>query len=70
MITNPMYGPAFQEDYKRYFRDLYERGVSFTVASDAHDINSIVRAKLAAQYLDEIGVPDERIVVPPPSDLS
>jgi len=70
IITNASYGPEFQEDYKRYFRDLYERGVSFTVASDAHDINTIVQAKLAAQYLDEIGVPDERIVVPPPSDFS
>ncbi len=70
IITNPMYGPAFQEDYKRYLRDLYERGVSFTVSSDAHDINSVGRSKLAAQYLDEIGVPDDRIVVPPPSDFS
>jgi histidinol phosphatase-like PHP family hydrolase len=70
IITHPCLGPEFQEDYKRYFWDLYERGASFTVCSDAHDINQIASTKLAAQYLDEIGVPDERIVIPPPSDFS
>ena len=70
VTDNPNYTAEFQEDYKRYFRALYERGVSFTVASDAHDINDLARTKLAAQFLDEIGVPDDRILIPPPSDLA
>ncbi len=69
ILTAPMFTRSFLEDYQNYISRLNELGVSFTVASDAHDISVIEKAKLAAKFLADAGVPDERIVVPPASDL-
>lgn len=70
IITNDAYTPRFVDDYRAYMARLCELGATFTVASDAHDINRMAEAKLAAQFLSDAGVPDDRIVLPPASDLS
>ena len=69
-ITHHMYyTDQLKEDYTAYMAALCERGVTFTVCSDAHDIEHLARATDAAQVLADAGVPDDRIKVPAPSKL-
>ncbi len=69
IIHHANYTDRFKDDYKAYLGALCERGVTFTLCSDAHDIEHLQRAGDAAAFLADAGVPDERIVVPAPSSL-
>ncbi|MCD6361532.1 MAG: hypothetical protein J7M38_11810, partial [Armatimonadetes bacterium] len=69
IITNPFYGPDFEEDYGRVFAILREEGAKFTTCSDAHDIDQIGRSRLAAEFLERIGADDDDLLVPEPTDL-
>ena len=69
IIHHARFTQRMLDDYREYIVALYERGVNFTVCSDAHDIENLVRAKDAAKFLADAGVPDERIVVPEPTEL-
>lgn len=69
IIYHARFTDRFKDDYLQYMAALCERGVSFTVCSDAHDIEHLQRASAAAQLLADAGVPDERIAVPAPSEL-
>ncbi len=70
IIHHPHFEQQMLDDYREYLADLCERGVTFTLCSDAHDIDRLEWAKDAAGFLVEAGVPDEQIFVPEPSDLS
>jgi histidinol phosphatase-like PHP family hydrolase len=65
IIHHAHYTDRFLDDYREYMVSLCERGVTFTVCSDAHDISALERATDAAQFLADAGVPDDRIAVPP-----
>lgn len=67
ILRHRAFTERFRDDYMAYMAALCERGVTFTVCSDAHDINQLEAATDAAQFLAEAGVPDDRIVAPEPS---
>jgi histidinol phosphatase-like PHP family hydrolase len=69
IIYHGEYDERFLDDYREYIAALCERGVTFTVCSDAHDIAQLDYAGDAAQFLADAGVPDEQIAVPPVSQL-
>jgi len=69
IIHHARYSERLIDDYRDYMAALCERGVNFTVCSDAHDISHLERASDAAQFLADAGVPDDRIVAPPASDF-
>jgi histidinol phosphatase-like PHP family hydrolase len=61
---NPKYSDQFKEDYRRYVALLNEQDVMFSLASDAHNINTLGITRGAEALLEELGVPDERIWTP------
>ena len=61
---SPRYGDRFHEDYKRYIALLNEQEVTFALASDAHNIKSLGASRRGDAFLEELGVPDERIWTP------
>ncbi len=67
ILHHARYTEKFIDDYREYVVALCERGVTFTVCSDAHDISQLERASDAAQFLADAGVPDDRIAAPPAS---
>ncbi len=69
IIHHKHYGERFLDDYAEYVAALCERGVTFTVCSDAHDIEQLSFAGDAARFLADAGVPDDRIAVPQASEL-
>jgi len=70
IIHQGSYAERFLDDYQQYVARLCELGADFTVASDAHDISKVREAKDAARFLADAGVPDDRIVGPPATDLA
>ena len=70
ILYHPHYSEKMVDDYRNYLAALCERGVTFTLCSDAHDIGNLERAKDAARFLAEAGVPDEQIAVPAATDLA
>lgn len=69
ILYHPHYSDKMVADYSDYLAALCELGATFTLCSDAHDISNLERAKDAAQFLADAGVPDEQIAVPEPSEL-
>lgn len=61
---NAAYSQRFHEQYKEYIALLNEQGVTFALASDAHNINTLGITRGADTFLEELGVPDERIWTP------
>jgi histidinol phosphatase-like PHP family hydrolase len=64
IIHHQRYTDRFKDDYREYLAALCERGVTFTLCSDAHDIEQLSFAGDAAQFLADAGVPDEQIAAP------
>ena len=69
ILGHPHYSEKMLADYSDYIAALSERGVTFTLCSDAHDISKLEHAKNAAKFVADAGVPDEQIAVPEPSEL-
>ena len=71
ILVNPDYSPRFQAQYRDYLSLLNERGVYFSLGSDAHDINALESIQAAQQMVRDIGIPQERIWQPsaPPVNL-
>lgn len=55
------YGERFSKQYREYIGALNDHGVSFTIASDSHDINQLQGITLAETVAREVGIPPERI---------
>ena len=64
IIHHARYTDRFKDDYMEYIAALSERGVTFTLCSDAHDIEKLSYATDAAQFLADAGVPDDQIAAP------
>jgi len=69
IVYHQRFTERFKDDYREYLAALCDRGVTFTVCSDAHDIAQLDYATGAAQLLADAGVPDEQIMVPGASEL-
>lgn len=61
ILVNPHYGPRFQAQYRDFLSLLNERGVHFSLGSDAHDINALDHIQAAQQLVRDIGIPLERV---------
>lgn len=68
IIHHQCYTDRLKDDYREYLAALCERGVTFTLCSDAHDIEQLSFATDAAGFLADAGVPDEQIVAPEVSE--
>lgn len=55
------YPEPLRRSYADYVAQLDEQGVTFALASDAHDISQLGCTALAEDILEQLGVPDERI---------
>jgi histidinol phosphatase-like PHP family hydrolase len=69
IIQHQRYTDRFKDDYREYLSQLSERGVTFTLCSDAHDIEQLDYATDAAQFLADAGVPDGQIEAPVVSEV-
>ena len=64
IFCNPTYSDRFKQDYAEYVADLHAEGATFSVASDAHDINHLGSTRVVEDVLESIGVEDTRIWLP------
>ena len=58
MKFNP---PSYLEEYVEFLSILADEGVTFSLGSDAHELNEIETIRLAWQVVDRLGIPDSRI---------
>jgi len=61
---------SYFEEYVDYIAILAEEGVTFSLGSDAHELDEFETIKLAWDVVDRLGIPDERIWHPscPPAN--
>jgi histidinol phosphatase-like PHP family hydrolase len=60
-LTNPSYPDDFVPQYVDYLALVADAGATFTVGSDAHDINRLQDIQAAWRVVDQLRLPDERI---------
>jgi len=65
IFTNTRYyGPAFQEDYKRYLYTLASYGAKIAIGSDAHDIRTVGACQVAGRNVREAGIRPDQLWIP------
>jgi len=52
---------SYFEEYVQYLSILAEEDVTFSLGSDAHELNEFEMIRLAWDVVDRLGIPDERI---------
>jgi len=60
-LVNPAYGEEYVREYVEFLSVLAEEGATFSVGSDAHDINRLGTIHAAWDVVERLGLPPERI---------
>jgi len=69
-LTNPAYPDDFVGRYVDYLAIVAEAGATFSVGSDAHDINRLRDVEAAWRVAEQLGLSDDRIWRPKAAALS
>lgn len=64
IFNNDDYGATFQAEYEEFLHMLAAEGASFTVSSDAHDINALKHVETSWAVAERLNLPAERFWKP------